>query len=484
MVTDVVNTRFETEYLPPIYTTTTLCMLTPVESLLRSWVTPLTVLATTKADSPKRIVSNKFVSRSRLPKFFLDPHFDLQCLLSNSIWIDQDIQSLASKLKQADTSGIDDSHLGQAFYQKYGRLPHGDDTRFVAIDWSSDLRRALSHINPKAVSGRLLHIGSDNYFEPPIIHSKARSVILADISEKLLQRAVVASPSAESFHTKAEDLIGISSNSVDLIVALRVFCSTGFNPNMAVKQVSRVLRPEGSILLSVSNGYRATDNTILPGQVVGTPPRIDFSRPFEEALTMLGLLYDAGFRELFLLPGSTELFFGGTYLPGKVTFKGLDPILHIESVDHVPLCFYSALMPTAWLGNYSPHPVRIDGFVWPTVEHFFQAEKFQNLALRQLVRLSTSPQVAKSLAWSFSSEIRSDWSTARIDIMHRGLRAKFDQHPYLRSPLISTKSRELIERSSIDHFWGRSPCGEGTNMTGTLLMSLRAQYKKGASHEA
>jgi len=309
-------------------------------------------------------------------------------------------------------------------------------------------------------------------------------VILTDIAEHLLQRAAKVSPQAKSIHTRAETLTGIDDTSIDFIVALRVFSSFNFNPMTAIRQAKRTLRNEGSVLISVCNGYRAIDDTILPGQVVGTPPYLDFSQPFKEALRLLGLLHKAGFCELFLVPGSTELFLGGTYRPDIKKMR--TPILHVEGIDPISLCFFSESMPTAWLGNYSNHPIQLDGFYWPTVEHFFQAQKFTDQNLRRRVIECMSPQSAKSFAWSHNTEVRDDWKTVRLAVMRKGLQAKFEQHPYLKSTLLLTGNRKLIERSptDYDYFWGRSLDGQGENMMGSLLTEIRSTYKRGLNYEA
>lgn len=447
----------------------------PIESLLFSTSSPFTVLTGDEIIQESKGEQSSNVAK--LPRIFLD-QFDLRNLLANSAWIDQDIKELAASLNNINTFTTDDMRLGHAFYQKYGHLTHRDDARSVAINWSSDLKRALSHVNQKALKGRILHIGCDKHYEAPVLHSNASSVVLVDIAEKLLQRAISVTKCEKSIVTRAEKLYGIGDASIDLYVALRVFCSTGFDAEAAIKQASRVLKKGGSILISVSNGYKAIDNTILPGQVIGIPPVLDFSRPFKETLVILNLLFNTGFRELFLVPGETELFLGGTLFQ-SLQIQNQEPILHTDGLDYIPLCFYSERMPTVWLGSFSPHSIIIDGIAWPTIEHFFQANKFSQPFLRKSIELCESPIKAKQFAWSYDSEKRKDWTSVRIPIMQRGLKAKFDQYPNLKKTLLATKNRDLIERSEDDLFWGFSLEGEGANRMGNLLKYLRKNYKSG-----
>ena len=60
------------------------------------------------------------------------------------------------------------------------------------------------------------------------------------------------------------------------------------------------------------------------------------------------------------------------------------------------------------------------------------------------------------------------------------LLAKAQQHTYVRRKLLSTGTRELIENSWRDNFWGWGPDREGQNMLGVLWMEVREQLRKEA----
>nr|VFJ48932.1 MAG: conserved hypothetical protein, ribA/ribD-fused [Candidatus Kentron sp. FW] len=435
--------------------------------MLSCWCSPFTApeaYALTSVDSKRE---NE--APTSLDQFFLGSRYELSELLSTPAWLMDNVASLAPN------NG--DDGLDTAFGMKYSGISPKDDARSMVMDWSTDVYRALNHLNRKVLSGNLLHVGSDCCFEPGLFHEKPRSVTLVDISSELLESAARISPEALLIHTRAESLRQVPSSSIDFYVALRVYSSYGFQVKKAIQEAARVLGPGGSILLSIPNGYRAMDDTILPGQIVDSPPYLSFSRPFEDALDLLHLLSRNGFRELFLVPGNAELFLGGTYLPSLKSVDSLSPILHIEGFDHIPLCFYSEKMPTGWLGNYSPHPITLDGHRWPTVEHYFQSAKFSGHSLQEIIREKATPQEAKELAWQNNDMLRSDWEQVRVGVMQRALSAKFEQHPYLRKPLMETGDRKLVELSRTDTFWGSRISGEGLNTMGDLLSALRLRYR-------
>lgn len=142
-----------------------------------------------------------------------------------------------------------------------------------------------------------------------------------------------------------------------------------------------------------------------------------------------------------------------------------------------PIRFYRVSEPYGEFSNFSPHPFELKGKVWPTTEHYFQAQKFAGTEHEELVRLAKSPMVAARMGRSRERPLRQDWETAKEDIMREALLAKFTQHPALRSLLLGTGDAELIEHTTNDRYWGDGGNGNGQNRLGQLLMELREQLQ-------
>jgi ribA/ribD-fused uncharacterized protein len=141
-----------------------------------------------------------------------------------------------------------------------------------------------------------------------------------------------------------------------------------------------------------------------------------------------------------------------------------------------PICFFRKGQPFSDLSNFAPSGFEADGLRWPTVEHYFQAQKFEDVAYRERIRSAPSPKDAKTLGRARMLPLRSDWESVKEAVMKKALRLKF-QNPRLRSLLLSTGNRMLLEDSPYDRYWGGGRDGKGKNRLGVLLMEVRDEIR-------
>jgi ribA/ribD-fused uncharacterized protein len=140
-----------------------------------------------------------------------------------------------------------------------------------------------------------------------------------------------------------------------------------------------------------------------------------------------------------------------------------------------------------WLSNFWPAPVLLDGWLYPTTEHAYQAGKVLDEQVRQTIRLLPSASHAKRFGKKIGRSIpfRHAWSDHfKIGLMRDLLRQKFTNADLGRR-LIATGNEPLIESGHWhDRFWGRCLCsqcgGQGRNMLGVLLMELRQECREHA----
>ena len=172
------------------------------------------------------------------------------------------------------------------------------------------------------------------------------------------------------------------------------------------------------------------------------------------------------------------------YLKTKKVKLGHQLPLEAEDQPNGTIRFYHSDQPWGELSNFSPHAVFIAGRVWPTVEHFYQAQKFVGTPHEEVIRRCPTPMLAKRRATELARQHRRrDWPTAKESVMLEGLRAKFEQHPDLRERLLHSGDRLLMEHTKNDRYWGTDGNGTGKNRLGHLLMQVRTELRQGTKDE-
>lgn len=139
----------------------------------------------------------------------------------------------------------------------------------------------------------------------------------------------------------------------------------------------------------------------------------------------------------------------------------------------------------SFLSNFYRHPIVLDGRVYPSTEHYYQASKAAFTHAHEAIRNAPTPAEAKHLAWEQAA--RAGFDDDKELIMETALRAKFEAGTPMARRLIETGDAELIEGNTWhDNFWGDCSCGKrqkcakpGRNMLGQLLMKIRKELQEG-----
>ncbi|MEU9074038.1 NADAR family protein [Kitasatospora sp. NPDC048538] len=140
--------------------------------------------------------------------------------------------------------------------------------------------------------------------------------------------------------------------------------------------------------------------------------------------------------------------------------------------------FYGADdVPYGCFSNFSAHGLELDGQLWPTSEHYFQAQKFAGTRHAELVRRARTALRAAELGRDPSRPLRRDWERVKDDVMRRAVEAKFRTHDDIRAVLLSTGDEEIVEDTGTDHYWGRGRTGTGRNVLGRILMRTRTRLR-------
>ena len=146
-----------------------------------------------------------------------------------------------------------------------------------------------------------------------------------------------------------------------------------------------------------------------------------------------------------------------------------------------------------FLNNFDVSPIKDDnGKAYNTVEHYYQAHKFDNFTLNEdyervfeEIRTVETPLACKKLARKYEDEFqekgvyeKEKWESGyKVEVMERGVWLKFTQNLDLQEKLLATGEAVLVEASPRDAFWGGLLEGS-QNMLGKVLMTLRTKLRK------
>ncbi|HEV2852940.1 MAG TPA: NADAR family protein [Thermoanaerobaculia bacterium] len=146
------------------------------------------------------------------------------------------------------------------------------------------------------------------------------------------------------------------------------------------------------------------------------------------------------------------------------------------------------------LSHWWPASFTVDGLTYPSAEHFMMAEKarlFGDSATQEKIIAAPDPSTAKRLSREVQGFDQTTWNKAKFEVVVCGNLHKFGQDKQLRSFLLSTDPRVLVETLSKDTLWGiglpptdvrtRNPEEwKGQNLLGFALMEVRERLANAA----
>lgn len=131
-------------------------------------------------------------------------------------------------------------------------------------------------------------------------------------------------------------------------------------------------------------------------------------------------------------------------------------------------------VPYGALSPLSPHPVTIRHQTYPSLNHYFQSQRFAGSPLEIELKGATS-------LWELDRLTRkaeeahyqvADWDSLKPDVMLLGNYFKFKQNPDALAILQQTGSKVVVYHNA-DSFWGDGGDGSGKNLLGVALMATR-----------
>lgn len=145
------------------------------------------------------------------------------------------------------------------------------------------------------------------------------------------------------------------------------------------------------------------------------------------------------------------------------------------------------------LSQWWPSPFTVDGVEYATAEHWMMASKarlFGDPEAERRAVAASSPAQAKKIGRLVRGFDDALWQRERFGIVVEGSFQKFAAHAELRTFLLGTGNRVLVEASPLDRVWGIGLAADderamdparwrGPNLLGFALMAARERLLSG-----
>ena len=143
-----------------------------------------------------------------------------------------------------------------------------------------------------------------------------------------------------------------------------------------------------------------------------------------------------------------------------------------------------------FLSNFYSVLIEYQGIKYPSVEHYYVAQKCKNDQMvngvyytpsdfKEMISKRSNPGYVKKIGQKM--KVRSDWESKKLEFMNWGVREKF-KNEELKELLSSTDNLMLIEGNFWhDNFYGQCSCikcaNKGQNHLGKILMKIRDELR-------
>ena len=168
----------------------------------------------------------------------------------------------------------------------------------------------------------------------------------------------------------------------------------------------------------------------------------------------------------------------------------------LSDPSQVPIVYFSKSANRAhrFLSNFSANDFFLDGRWWPTVEHYYQAQKWKEPLRNSFsTRLpgetpvhGLCPKKIKSMSGKTATKNQKhmmvpihEFDAVKLDVMRRALAAKFS-FPGMRKKLLETQLRPLRHFGRRPDYWdchcdASGVITKGSNLHGQLMEEQRAE---------
>ncbi len=132
-----------------------------------------------------------------------------------------------------------------------------------------------------------------------------------------------------------------------------------------------------------------------------------------------------------------------------------------------------------YFSPHTAHTININGTIYPTVEHAYQALKYTDPKIIEEIKNAVSPVKAWQISQSYKHLQTPTFK--KLEVMKMLMQLKTEQHKDIQKALIDSKDLEIVKHIITyppgDGFWDDGEDGKGLNHIGKMWMEIRQELK-------
>ena len=184
-----------------------------------------------------------------------------------------------TKVSQDELKKLLTAALGYSYDKKYCDRDYSNDVRGFTNQWIIEFNNILNVLNININVAKVIVVGIGNGHEGSYLYKDITDLQIIDIAPESLACAKKILPRATAYNVNAQELSPIENASRDCYVSLMTYQSSYFDIDKALREAFRVLKINGSIVLSISCGYMKDNNIYIDG-MASHNGAVDRNKPY------------------------------------------------------------------------------------------------------------------------------------------------------------------------------------------------------------
>ena len=199
--------------------------------------------------------------------------------------------------------------LKYAFNEKYSSYDYYNDVRSIDNSWKKNFISICDKIFNGSINNlKVLNVGVGSGTEATILFSNCKDITFVDIAPSGLKKIKDKLPQSKIINSSAESLPFLE-DTYDLYVSLRTYNSSFFEVKKSLSEAYRVLKHNGSIIISIANGFLdSKKNNIISGLIIHGLEFIDIYKGIDMIRDLAREFSNNNFKNINIYTAKEEIY--------------------------------------------------------------------------------------------------------------------------------------------------------------------------------